>query len=147
MSYRHRARSAAVQCLSGITLRKVVDIEQQKEFMRFVKSEFLPSTKEFDLYQSLILGVLEHREEIDASITQYAPQWPVEKLAVIDRVLLEMSIYELLKTQTPHAIVMNEYIELAKEFGDDGSSGFVNGVLSNISKTIPAPIEKEKTKF
>ncbi|MEI7511427.1 MAG: transcription antitermination factor NusB [Candidatus Peregrinibacteria bacterium] len=146
MSYRHRARSAAVQCLSGITLRGVTDAGQQEEFLRFVKAEFLPTTKEVDLYETLITDVLLHRAELDEALSKNAPQWVVEKMAVIDRVLLEMGIYELLKTNTPHAIVMNEYIELAKEFGDDGTPAFINGVLSTIAKTLPEPEEKGKQK-
>lgn len=144
MSYRHRARSAAVQCLTGITFRNIADPQKQEEVLQLVRSEFLPTTKEVDFYVSLVTGVLTHREEVDKKVGEYAPQWPVEKMAVIDRVLLEMGIFELLKTNTPHAIVMNEYIELSKEFGDDGTPGFVNGVLANLAKTLPTPEEEKK---
>lgn len=81
----------------------------------------------------LLSKLLKHREEILEMIAKYAPEWPFEKIARTDRAILELGIYELLFDKNiPHLVAINEAIELAKEFGNENSSKFVNGVLSSI---------------
>jgi N utilization substance protein B len=79
----------------------------------------------------LVAGTLTQREEIDLLIRSYAPQWPIEQLAIVDRNILRMAIFELgaSDSRTPPKAVINEAIELAKAYGGDNSPGFVNGVL------------------
>lgn len=79
----------------------------------------------------LVAGTLTQRERIDLLIRDYAPQWPIEQLAIVDRNILRMSIFELESSdsRTPPKAVINEAIELAKAYGGDNSPGFVNGVL------------------
>lgn len=79
----------------------------------------------------LVAGVLTNRSSIDAMIAKYAPEWPVEQLAVIDRNALRLALYELgaRNSDTPEKVVINEAVELAKSFGGDSSPRFVNGVL------------------
>ena len=80
----------------------------------------------------LISGVLKHRSQLDALIQKYAPAWPVEQVAVIDRNLLRIALYELSgETETPPKVAINEAVDLAKMFGSDNSSRFVNGVLGS----------------
>jgi N utilization substance protein B len=83
-------------------------------------------------------GVLLLRERIDKQISQHAPQWPIEQLSPIDRNILRMAIYEIKydKNAAPLKVVINEAVELAKAFGADGSSRFVNGVLSSVVKSV-----------
>lgn len=69
---------------------------------------------------------------IDAKIKQAAPTWPVAKLNRIDLAILRLSIYELMEGATPPKVVIDEAVELAKEFGSDNSPGFVNGVLGTV---------------
>lgn len=81
----------------------------------------------------LLKKVLLHRNEIKTSIENFAPEWPFEKIAPIDRAILQVGITELLfDTKIPDLVAINEAIELAKEFGGESSSKFVNGVLSSI---------------
>lgn len=79
----------------------------------------------------LVAGVITNKASLDQMIARYAPDWPIDQLAIIDRNILRMSIYELgaHNTSTPHKVVINEAVELAKEFGSDSSPRFVNGVL------------------
>jgi transcription antitermination protein NusB len=136
IGYRHNARVSAMQALCGITFRKFFTEEQLEEHLHFIKREFFRSAREDEFFLDLVFGVFKKRKEVDKYIGKYAPEWPVEKLCLVDRSILEIGIYELSFTKTPHAIIINEAIEIAKEFGDDGSAKFVNGVLSNVAKEI-----------
>lgn len=78
-------------------------------------------------------GVIEHRAEIRERIQEFATEWPVEKLAPIDRAILEIGAYEILfSDEVPPIVAINEAIEIAKEYGDTNAPKFVNGVLSKI---------------
>jgi transcription antitermination protein NusB len=80
--------------------------------------------------RQLVSGIVQHRERLDALIHKYAPAWPVQQIAVIDRNVLRIAIYELSgATGTPPKVAINEAVDLAKMFGSDNSSRFVNGVL------------------
>lgn len=81
----------------------------------------------------LVAGVISNREAIDRVIAHYAPEWPVDQLAVIDRNVLRLALFELGShaVQTPPKVVINEAVELAKLFGSDNSPRFVNGVLGS----------------
>ncbi len=82
----------------------------------------------------LIAGVKTRRSELDERIARAAPQWPVDQLAVVDRNLLRIAIYELLyEPELPVGVVVNEAVELAKAYGSAASGRFVNGVLGAIS--------------
>jgi N utilization substance protein B len=84
--------------------------------------------------QELVSGVLDHRKEIDEVIRQKAPAWPLEQVAVVDRNILRLAIYEILiDNRVPVRAVINEAVELAKSFGGESSPKFVNGVLGSVS--------------
>ncbi len=136
MSIRHKARSAAVQVLSSVTWRNTVLTDDVNTTIRNIKAEFFPQTRENDFFESLVFGVIKNRTVIDTFIQEYAPKFKVVNLSAIDRVIIEMGMYELMYTNTPPAVIINECVELAKEFGDDGTPKFVNGVLStHVRKT------------
>jgi N utilization substance protein B len=78
---------------------------------------------------TLVSGVLEAQAELDAIIEQIASEWPVDQMAVVDRNILRMALFELRKTDTPLKVVINEAVELAKTFGSDSSRRFINGAL------------------
>ncbi|MFT7184060.1 MAG: N utilization substance protein B [Oceanicoccus sp.] len=81
----------------------------------------------------LLRKVLLHRNDIKKTIEQYAPEWPFDKIAPVDRVILQIGIAELLyDSKVPDLVAINESIELAKSFGVQSSSKFINGVLSSI---------------
>lgn len=80
----------------------------------------------------LVSNVLTHRQRLDALIQRYAPAWPVSQIAVIDRNILRIALFELMGTVgTPPKVAINEAVDLAKMFGSDNSSRFVNGVLGS----------------
>ena len=87
-----------------------------------------------DLARELVGGTIRHREEIDANIRKFAPMWPVEQIAMVDRNILRLAIFEILfDNKVPVKVAVNEAVELAKTFGSDNSSRFVNGVLGAVS--------------
>ena len=84
--------------------------------------------------RELVTGVLEHQGEIDEVIRQKAPAWPLEQVAVVDRNILRLAIFEiLLDNRVPVRAAINEAVELAKAFGGESSPRFVNGVLGAVS--------------
>jgi N utilization substance protein B len=92
----------------------------------------LPETGEA-FARELVERVDEHREHLDVLVGRYAPDWPVDQIAIIDRNILRISIYEILMCKdTPTKVAINEAVELAKRFGSDSSSRFVNGVLGSL---------------
>ncbi len=83
----------------------------------------------------LVRGVLENLEELDKIIARFAPSWPLGQMAIVDRNLLRMAVHELTGSDTPPKVAINEAVELARVFGSDSSSRFVNGVLGSVAKT------------
>jgi len=84
--------------------------------------------------QELVSGVLEHRQKIDEVIREKAPAWPLDQVAVVDRNILRLAIYEILiDNRVPVRAAINEAVELAKSFGGESSPKFVNGVLGSVS--------------
>jgi N utilization substance protein B len=87
-----------------------------------------------EFVKELVSGVIDNKKQIDANIKKFAPSWPIAQIAVIDRNILRLAIFELLfDNKTPIKVAINEAVELAKNFGSDSSPRFINGVLSSVS--------------
>ena len=87
--------------------------------------------------RELVSGVIQNREKIDLNIQNFAPAWPIEQIPVVDRNILRLAIFEvLLDNKVPVKVAINEAVELAKAFGGDNSSRFVNGVLGSVSGLV-----------
>ena len=101
---------------------------------RVEEESFSPSSEAFA--HDLVQGVFANREKIDKIISRFAPSWPISQMAMVDRNILRMAIYEMiLGGETPPKVVINEAVELAKVFGSDSSPKFVNGVLGSLMET------------
>ncbi|MDP4031299.1 MAG: transcription antitermination factor NusB, partial [Pseudorhodobacter sp.] len=104
--------------------------------------EFGPGLDDSDFMNDLFLGVVKKKEIIDEIIEKAAPDWPIDKISIVDRNILRIGLYELLfgdRVQVPPKVAINEAIELAKSFGGENSSKFVNGVLGGVYKEIGEP--------
>ena len=100
---------------------------------RFLAEEEL-SEENAAYARELVNGVVQNREKIDRNIKSFAPAWPVEQIPVVDRNILRLAIFEILfDNKVPVKVAINEAVELAKTFGSDNSSKFVNGVLGSVS--------------
>jgi N utilization substance protein B len=139
MKVRHRARIAALQALFEIDCtghNPTLVIERRIEEGNLPESGAM-------FARELVLGVNARQEEIDALIGRYAPEWPVDQVAIIDRNVLRISIYEILiRHDTPTKVAINEAVELAKQFGSDSSGRFVNGVLGSLVAKEAASIQQ-----
>jgi len=127
---RRKARSVALQALYEIDLaghdaeaviaRLLTEIEFSEENSIFITE--------------LVKGVLQNSEEIDRHLQNFAPAWPIGQIAVIDRNILRLAIFEILfDNKVPVKAAINEAVELAKRFASDNSAKFVNGVLGSVS--------------
>jgi N utilization substance protein B len=95
--------------------------------------EFSGSVESREFIDQLVWGVVENRNKIDGIIAPAAPEWPIEQIALVDLIILRMGIYELIFAQeVPPKVAINEAVELAKAFGGQNSSKFVNGVLGTV---------------
>jgi len=90
-----------------------------------------------DFTTFLVQGVVEYQTHIDMLIARYAPEWPLDQMAVIDRNILRIAIFEfLISEQTPVKVAINEAVELAKTYGSDSAPRFVNGVLGTLADLL-----------
>lgn len=141
MASRHLSRSVVVQSLYEWDFRGK-DMSKLDAILDHNISEFAPGIDEPEFIKGLMVGIMEHIEDIDKIIEKAAPQWPIDQIAMVDRNVLRLGIYELLfgkRDEVPPKVAINEAIELAKTFGGDASGKFVNGVLGTIYREIGEP--------
>lgn len=145
MGSRHLSRSIVLQSLyewdfhgkKPKTLEKIVE--------RNIK-ELGPGLKSEDFIWELVKGVFKKLPELDKLIEKVAPEWPIDQIAIVDRNVLRIGLYELLfgnKEEVPPKVAINEAIELAKTFGGENSGKFINGVLGTVYKTTES-LKNEK---
>ncbi len=104
--------------------------------------EFGPGIEDSTFVGDLVMGIIAKIPEIDAIIERAAPQWPIDQVAMVDRAVLRLGIYELMHSdpeQVPPKVAINEAIELAKTFGGNASGRFINGVLGTIYRELGEP--------
>ncbi len=143
MSHRYLSRTLAVQTLFEFDFSSSEERDID-EILRYNFQEFAPEFNDEGFAQELVKGVLEHKEVIDISIQKYATEWPLEQITGIDRNILRLGIFEMMfHEQIPARVAINEAIEIAKAYGGEASSKFVNGVLGALYKDI-LPTIKDK---
>jgi N utilization substance protein B len=129
---RRRARALALQALYEIDL---TDHPPEAVLARHLEEATQLSPEGADFLQELVLGVRAHAPALDVWIARCAPEWPVEELAVIDRNILRLSLWEFAVSATvPTKVAINEAVELAKQFGSDSAPRFINGVLGTLAE-------------
>lgn len=141
MANRHLARSVVLQSLFEWDFRDKKDGLLSDAIVRDAE-EFAPGTTDLSFMQSLADGVEKKLPDLDAIITKAAPDWPLDKISIVDRNVLRLGLYELLfadRNEVPAKVAINEAIELAKSFGGENSGKFVNGVLGSVYKELGEP--------
>jgi N utilization substance protein B len=129
MKSRTQARSIALQVLyevdiSGHSPGKILTD-------RFERLKMDDSLKTF--ISQIVAGVVANKQNLDEFITDFAPEWPLDQVAIIDRNLLRIALWEIaVYKNTPVKVVINEAVELAKKYGAEGSPRFINGVLGGV---------------
>ena len=148
MANRHLQRSIAMQALFEWDFQGGHNDAIDEIIDRNVK-EFAPGIENFDFVGSLVKGTLKNLSIIDALIEKCAPEWPLDQVAIIDRNVLRLGIYELMHgnyEEVPPKVAINEAIELAKTFGGESSARFVNGVLGTIYREMGEPMKDDTSK-
>jgi N utilization substance protein B len=131
-SRRRRAREFALQILyQGDTAGEPLE----QGIHAFWESQGMPAPDIRAFAEELVHGVREHREGIDARIRGASEHWDPERMALLDRMILRLAVFELLhRDDIPPKVSINEYIEIAKRFSTEDSGAFVNGILDRISR-------------
>ncbi len=139
-SNRHLGRIVALQTLYEFEFRKesndvTADVD---EILANNLSRYDTAIDDKKFVSSLVNGVVKKQADLDEKIQPIAPEWPIEQIARVDRNILRIGLYELLHSAKtiPPKVAINEAVELAKAFGSDNSSKFINGVLGTAYRTL-----------
>ena len=148
-SNRHLGRIVVLQTLYEQALRQMCgdkDVDLTEVLERNI-GKYASSLDDKAFIRKLAKGVDKSAEELDKEIQPLAPEWPLGQISRIDHVILRIGAYELKeKGGVPPKVVINEAVELAKAFGGDNSSKFINGVLGTFFKQLDSPKEAKKPK-
>jgi len=130
---RSKSREFALQALYQLNIAK----QDVNAVLAQFQEHFLPGGEADEFLRRLVLGVLEHREELDRLIEQYSENWRLDRIDVIDRNILRMALFELLYCQDiPPKVTINEAIDLGKRYGSEDSGSFINGILDRIQNEV-----------
>ncbi|TDM13160.1 transcription antitermination factor NusB [Macrococcus lamae] len=124
---RSESRELALKVLFQMETKEPITLQEAKSFI------IDPSAQDVFM-DSLTTGVKDNQKAIDEAIRPYLKQWTLERLSKVDRIILRMSVFEVLFTDVPEKVAVNEAVNLAKTYGDDDSYKFINGVLSEVIK-------------
>lgn len=146
---RHLGRIVALQTLYEEDFRRECEdkaFKLQEVLVRNV-SRYQETIDDKQFIEQLVKGVSDREQAIDDIIRPVAPEWPIEQIARVDRVILRIGVYELIFTEdVPPKVAINEAVELAKAFGGDNSSKFVNGVLGTVLRNKEQKTESKEQK-
>lgn len=134
-SNRHLGRIIALQTLYEQELRQEANDTtfDTDDVLKRNISRYKEMVDDVKFIEQLVAGVTKHAKDLDAKLQPVAPEWPIDQIARMDRLVLRIGLYELEnEADVPAKVVINEAVELAKAFGGDNSSKFVNGVLGTL---------------
>lgn len=136
MTRRSRAREIVLQVL----YQNDLNAEQPEDVrMRFIHARLKHDRQLVRFAETLLAGIAQHKIEIDQRLEETAQNWKLSRMPVTDRNVLRLGAYEILFTDTPDRVAINEAIELAKRYGTKNSAQFVNGMLDRLMKNTPNP--------
>lgn len=142
MANRHLARSTVLQTLFEWDFNGQRSTDDLDAVLERNTVEFAPGMGDPAFMRELLHSIVDKRKDIDLIIEKAAPDWPIQKISVVDRNVLRIGLYELLfadKKEVPEKVAINEAIELAKTYGGENSGRFVNGVLGSVYKELGEP--------
>ncbi len=148
MANRHLSRSVVMQTLFEWDFNGKVATDLSDVLVRNTE-EFASGAGDEPFMKTLLSGVIKKHSDLDKIIGKAAPDWPLEKIATVDRNILRLGLYELLfgdRLEVPPKVAINEAIELAKTYGGENSGKFVNGVLGAVYKELGEPGKEQESK-
>lgn len=126
---RHKQRIWALEILYSLDLQEKLNKDLAvKRCQKYKEEKNIKQEKEY-YFEKIVLGVIENREEIDKLIEKRAIDWKVKRMAYLDRNILRIAIWEI-DSKIPIGVAINEAVEIAKEYGSEKSSSFINGILA-----------------
>ncbi|MFN7131752.1 MAG: transcription antitermination factor NusB [Myxococcales bacterium] len=132
---RTRARERVLQALYQVDVSRADGLDALENAWTSDEAPVEKDAREFS--ERLMRGVLDHREEIDKVIETHSHNWRLERMARVDRNILRLAVFELLHLRdVPKRVVINEAVELAKKFGTEESSAFINGILDKAAGAV-----------
>lgn len=146
-SNRHLGRIIALQTLYEHDFRLSAEDTSFKldEVLERNIGRYKNMVEDTPFVERLAKGVIKHQDELDNILQPIAPEWPIDQISRMDRVVLRMGLYELkYEPETPPKVIINEAVELAKAFGGDNSSKFINGVLGTAYRQLNGITEEAK---
>lgn len=147
MATRHLVRTVILQSLYEWDF-----YNQKKDVAKILErnlEEFAPGIDEPEFAWKILKGIIDHLADIDNIIVKAAPEWPIERIAIIDRNILRIGLYELLyadPNEVPAKVAINEAIEMAKNYGGPNAARFINGVLGTIYRELHPEVKEESPK-
>lgn len=134
---RTESRRMAFELLYSFEVQKLAKQEQKEQLNLYIENNEIQDKKVIEYLEDAINGINENEQEIVKNISDnLAKNWQIDRVSKINIAILKLAIFEILYRKLPYKVVINEAVELAKAYGDDNSSAFVNGVLANIVKEI-----------
>ena len=128
----HLSRSLARESAFKVLFQADLGGASPEEAFRYLVEEIPLVGRYLAFARELVEKTLEHVKEIDGYISKYSPEWPINRMATVDRNIMRMAVCEMLYTDTDPVIVIDEAVELAKKYGDENSSSFINAILDRI---------------
>lgn len=142
---RRKARECALQMLfAADVVKNSQELSTDDYWKELGDADFDDKTRAFA--NNLVLGTLKHIEPIDDRIRTRAEHWRIERMAVVDRNVLRLAVYEFLYEDTPHTVVINEALEIARRFSTFEATQFINGILDAIKLDLEKASAKETPK-
>lgn len=142
MGTRRKARECALQMLFAADVAKTIESVLTNNYWNELgESELDERTRGFA--NNLVIGALRELQAIDECIRTRAEHWRIERMAIVDRNILRLAVYEFLFTDTPHTVVINEALEIARRFSSYEATQFINGILDAIKHDLEKKGEKK----
>ena len=138
MTLRRKSREFALQMLFQWEMGKQQPSRIEAGFWANTRAQ--PSTRQFA--NQLFENAAARADELDSIISLHAQNWRLERMPAVDRNILRLAVYEMLNTETPPAVVIDEALELARQFSGEESVHFVNGVLDAVRRHLPTPVPR-----
>lgn len=132
---RTETRQIAFELLYSLEIQKTEASEQEEQINLFLEGQEIKDEKVREYILDMVNGISENKEKIENLISKNLKEkWDITRISKINVTLLKLAIYEIIYKKLPYKVVVNEVVELAKKYGDDSSSSFINGVLANVIK-------------
>ena len=142
---RRKARECALQMLfAADVVKDSLEFSTDDYWKELGDEDFDEKTRAFS--NNLVLGTLKHHDTIDDKIRTRAEHWRIERMAVVDRNVLRLAVYEFLYEDTPHTVVINEALEIARRFSTFEATQFINGILDAIKLDLEKAATEEPPK-